>query len=155
MLLLRCFVFYKCWHDEGFFIAKLKQESIFRILTKNLSLCNNLCDSILCRGVDGFVSITKEMFQIPAFNYPRDSIPDYSSILVPNVDNMRTEYLINLMASRGRQVLLIGEQGTAKTVMIQVYCNKYDKEHHLHKTFNFSSTTTPQTFQVFKFLINC
>ncbi len=44
-------------------------------------------------------------------------------------------------------VLLIGEQGTAKTVIIQSYMSRYNAEVHSQKTVNFSSATTPNMVQ--------
>ena len=48
--------------------------------------------------------------RVPEYHYPKDSIPEYSSILVPNVDNVRTDFLIDTIAKQEKSVLLIGEQ---------------------------------------------
>jgi dynein heavy chain len=86
--------------------------------------------------------------KVERYQYPTGDPPEFASILVPTVDNMRIEYLLKLLAYAGRSVLLIGDAGTAKTATINTFMvNAFDTDKWTTKTFNFSSATTPYLFQ--------
>ncbi|TGZ53817.1 Dynein heavy chain 5, axonemal, partial [Temnothorax longispinosus] len=79
--------------------------------------------------------------------YPEYSTPDYSNVLVPIPDNVRIQHLIDLIGRQDKAVLLIGEQGSAKTVMMKSYMKKSNPDTTLSRSFNFSSATSPYQFQ--------
>lgn len=56
--------------------------------------------------------------RVADYIYPHDSTPDYTKILVPNVDNTRTEFLIHTIAKQSKPVLLIGVQVGAQSFII-------------------------------------
>ena len=70
----------------------------------------------------------------------------YGSILIPNVSSLRMDFLINSV-SKCANVLLLGEQGSAKTTLINSFLKKNSVEEMAIMSSNFSSTTTPQIFQ--------
>ncbi|KAF6202133.1 hypothetical protein GE061_004531 [Apolygus lucorum] len=84
---------------------------------------------------------------VPAYSYPETTTPDFNSILVPILENVRTDYLINSIAKQGKAVLLLGEQGSAKTVMMKAFTKKLNPDLYLNRAFNFSSATSPYQFQ--------
>jgi dynein axonemal heavy chain len=62
--------------------------------------------------------------RVPEYNYPKDSVPEYASILVPNVDNVRTDFLIDTVAKQEKSVLLIGEQ-VKENVLMSLFLNDF------------------------------
>ena len=43
--------------------------------------------------------------RVDEYNYPSDSVLEFSSILVPNVDNVRTNFLIDTVAKQHKVIL--------------------------------------------------
>uniref|UniRef100_A0A336MB49 CSON013031 protein n=1 Tax=Culicoides sonorensis TaxID=179676 RepID=A0A336MB49_CULSO len=87
--------------------------------------------------------------QVEMCKYPDDSVLDFASVWVPTVENVRITYLINLIAKQEKPVLLVGEQGIGKTVIIKCYANEFGPENRIFKSYNFSSATSPSMFQRF------
>jgi len=76
------------------------------------------------------------------------SSSDYSQVLVPILESVRITYLVNIIATQEHPILLIGEQGSGKTVMLKSYMKSAKPELYLNRSFNFSSATSPYQFQV-------
>lgn len=86
----------------------------------------------------------------PTFRSLAEGTPAAASsavVLVPTVDTVRTEYLVDVLACRGRPVMLVGDHGSAKSLVVQQYLSKNTSRGHLSKTIVFSSVTTSTTLQ--------
>ncbi|CAJ1081553.1 dynein axonemal heavy chain 5 isoform X1 [Xyrichtys novacula] len=146
----RLFVFAVMWSLGALLELddRAKMESFLKSLGSSLDLPHTQEDQTIFEfTVDEQGQWEHWSKKVPDYVYPKDHVPDYSSILVPNVDNVRTDFLMQTIMKQKKAVLLIGEQGTAKTVMIKGYTSKLDPELHLSKTLNFSSATLPSMFQ--------
>lgn len=79
----------------------------------------------------------------------------FSSLLIPTMDSVRSEFLISTIASLDRSrfppsfksTLLLGASGTAKTSTVQMYLSKLNADTVISKRINLSSATTPLRFQ--------
>lgn len=88
------------------------------------------------------------MNSVPDYVYPISGVVDYEKVLVPSQENFVTEFLLSKVAKNGRSVLLFGEPGTAKTAIINKYLSTFKEQSEIARIYNFSSVTTPCTFQV-------
>jgi dynein heavy chain len=79
--------------------------------------------------------------------YVHDPAKRYNEILVPTIDTVRTEWLLNLMHSVKRPTLLVGESGTSKTATTISFLRKLNQDVNVVLNVNFSSRTTSMDVQ--------
>lgn len=82
---------------------------------------------------------------VPA--YIHDPAKKYNEILVPTIDTIRTDWLLNLMYALKRPTLLVGESGTSKTATTQNFLRKLNIDINVVLNVNFSSRTTSMDVQ--------
>ncbi|XP_041985040.1 dynein axonemal heavy chain 10 [Aricia agestis] len=82
---------------------------------------------------------------VQEYHHQRDE--RFSSILVPTVDTLRLTWLIQIMESVGRPVLLVGETGTSKTAIITNYLRGLPADKYIVQQMNFSSRTSSMDVQ--------
>ncbi|CAH0724307.1 unnamed protein product, partial [Brenthis ino] len=82
---------------------------------------------------------------VPEYIHDRDL--RFSSILVPTVDTLRMTWLIKIMESVERPVLLVGDTGTSKTAIINNYLRGLPPEKFIVQQMNFSSRTSSMDVQ--------
>merc|ERR1712093_404073 len=75
----------------------------------------------------------------------------FSSMLIPTMDSVRAEYIMNKVLFAGieegeimdkKNILIIGDGGTAKTSTVLLFLNKEAETKAIKRT-NFSSATSP------------
>lgn len=82
------------------------------------------------------------------WEYPKGSKQlDFSNLLVPTMDSVRTLYLIENLHKQRKAVLMVGGPGTAKTSSTLMFFNDLNPDTMMIKRVNFSSATTPFMFQ--------
>jgi dynein heavy chain len=72
----------------------------------------------------------------------------FSKILVPTADVIRTTWLVKTVAGAGHPCLLVGESGTAKTVTITKFLDGLDPTSMLSRALYFSSRTSSADVQL-------
>ena len=146
----QCYLFALCWSFASYLedSERLKLEEFLRTKTKlempSLAVGDSIFDYNINPLTGRWFLWTDELANyVPPDVYPQN----YSSLLIPNVGSIRTDFLTTAAASLNENVLLIGEQGSAKTTLIYAYLKKKNRETHVISNSNFSSSTTPQIFQ--------
>jgi dynein heavy chain len=90
-----------------------------------------------------------ELWSVPAWKYPNKKSSDeldYSNVIVPTVDSTSAMYLLAHMHKQKKPLLMVGEQGTAKTTTALLFFETFPEDMLLKKV-NFSNATTPGMFQ--------
>jgi hypothetical protein len=83
---------------------------------------------------------------VSAYVPPADG--QFSKILVPTADVIRTTWLVKTVAGAGHPCLLVGESGTAKTVTITKFLDGLDPTSMLARALYFSSRTSSADVQL-------
>jgi dynein heavy chain len=88
-----------------------------------------------------------DVWEAPEWSYDKETFK-FSTCLIPTVDSVRAEYLIEILLARQRKpVLIVGSAGTAKTSIVLQYTSSFNATTMLLKKINFSSATTAGMFQ--------
>ncbi|XP_028025407.1 dynein heavy chain 10, axonemal [Bombyx mandarina] len=82
---------------------------------------------------------------VPEYEHDRDM--KFPAILVPTVDTLRLTWLIKIMESVERPVLLVGDTGTSKTAIITNYLRGLPADKYIIQQMNFSSRTSSMDVQ--------
>ena len=88
----------------------------------------------------------KDTDEIKKFKEPEGG--KYNKILVPTVDTLKYNFILDLMVAQKFPVMFVGESGTAKTVIISNYLGSLSSDNYMKLNINFSSRTTSMDLQM-------
>lgn len=74
------------------------------------------------------------------FKYSKE-IP-YFNILVPTQDTAKYKYLLNILVANQVNLLLMGETGVGKSVIVGDFIQNLDKDKFVFTALNFSAQTS-------------
>jgi dynein heavy chain len=78
---------------------------------------------------------------------PKDA--SYTDVIVPNVDSIRIQYLLNNLLMQKKHCLIVGQTGTGKSIIIQNELNNnFQNETHTFLGLSFSAQTSANQTQL-------
>jgi dynein heavy chain, axonemal len=84
---------------------------------------------------------------IPTYVVPKDCT--YSEVIVPNVDSIRVRYCLNQLLMQKKHVLIVGETGTGKSIMIQQELKEnFQNDDYMFLGLAFSAQTSANQTQL-------
>ena len=71
----------------------------------------------------------------------------YFNIVVPTADTVKFKFMLDRLMNGGHNVLISGETGVGKSVIIQEYLMSIDQSRFVFSTLNFSAQTSSKNLQ--------
>jgi len=85
--------------------------------------------------------------QVVAWQYPSDYDPKFAELLIPTLDSIRYQSILQMLVPQGKPVLFTGGAGVSKTATMLQYLQSLDMESYALKMTPFSFVTTAEIFQ--------
>ena len=143
----RLFLYSLAWSLGGLLTAedRIKFDDYLRTLATEegaMPLKQLETDTIFEYYVDLEEELMWEKWLPAVWDYPAGDTLDFSNLLVPTMDSIRSMELLDHMHKNNHPVLMVGAVGTAKTSTALMFFGELDVDVHLVKQINFSFATT-------------
>jgi len=143
----RFFIYSLCWS----FGALLELEDRAKFSEKLMSLASNAPKLNNDTAYEYFVDVNGEWAHwssvVEPYVYPTDYEPKFADLLIPTMDSLRYESMLNMLVPAKKPVLFTGGAGVSKSTCILMYMRNLDEEKFSKKMTPFSFVTSPQIYQ--------